>query len=156
MTGRDHPGEQAVIVAFQAVANYPVPTDFVRAVQQRKPGIAALWQTPARPSGCTPPIESAPMEETSSAPVASSSEDPGRKRSPQEVTRSAVTAADAASSTSRPPLHKQRQEMPNTRSVVIAVPPETEQQGFSSTQASMNEPMQLHKPEPLHHLRLYR
>ena len=37
LTGRS-PSEQAMIVALQAVANYPESSDFVRAVQQRVPG----------------------------------------------------------------------------------------------------------------------
>ena len=39
LTGRST-SEQAVIVALQAVANYPNSTDFVRAVEQRIPGLA--------------------------------------------------------------------------------------------------------------------
>ena len=54
LTGRT-PGEQAVIVALQAVANYPESSDFVRAVQQRVPGLAAYLQAAAQPSGCESP-----------------------------------------------------------------------------------------------------
>ena len=39
LTGRST-GEQAVIVALQAVANYPNSSDFVRAVEQRIPRLA--------------------------------------------------------------------------------------------------------------------
>ena len=48
-------GEQAVIVALQAVANYPNSSDFVRAVEQRIPGLATYLQAAAQPSGCNPP-----------------------------------------------------------------------------------------------------
>ena len=51
LTGRS-PSEQAVGVALQAVANYPKSSDFVRAVQQRVPGLAAYLQAAAQPSGC--------------------------------------------------------------------------------------------------------
>ena len=53
LTGRS-PSEQAVIVAHQAVANYPESSDFVRAVQQRVPGLAEYLQAAAQPSGCEP------------------------------------------------------------------------------------------------------
>ena len=48
LTGRS-PSEQAVIVALQAVANYPESSDFVRAVQQRVPGLAEYLQQPLSP-----------------------------------------------------------------------------------------------------------
>ena len=51
LAGRS-PGEQAVIVEVQAVANYPESSDLVRAVQQRMPGLAAYLQAAAQPSGC--------------------------------------------------------------------------------------------------------
>ena len=43
-------GEQAVIVALQDVANYPKSSDFVRAVEQRIPGLATYLQAAAQPS----------------------------------------------------------------------------------------------------------
>ena len=51
-----------VKILVQAVANYPEPSDFVQAVQQRLPGLAPYLQTEAQPSGCEPqatPVESA-------------------------------------------------------------------------------------------------
>ena len=65
LTGRST-GEQAVIVALQAVANYPNSSDFVRAVEQRIPGLATYLQAAAQPSGCDPP---APLVETASMDV---------------------------------------------------------------------------------------
>ena len=62
LTGRST-SEQAVIVALQAVANYPNSTDFVRAVEQRIPGLATYLQAAAQPAGCDPP---APLVETAS------------------------------------------------------------------------------------------
>ena len=43
-------GEQPVIVALQDVANYPKSSDFVRAVEQRIPGLATYLQAAAQPS----------------------------------------------------------------------------------------------------------
>ena len=54
LTGRS-PSEQAVIVGLQAVANYPDSSDFVRAVEQRIPGLAAYLQAAALPSDCDRP-----------------------------------------------------------------------------------------------------
>ena len=48
LTGRST-GEQAVIVALQAVANYPNSSDFVRAVEQRIPGLALTCKPPLSP-----------------------------------------------------------------------------------------------------------
>ena len=62
-----NPGEYAVIVALQAVAMYPDPTDFVRTVQQRLPGTSALLQASAQPSGCELLIESVPTEATNNS-----------------------------------------------------------------------------------------
>ena len=61
LTGRST-GEQAVIVALQAVANYPNSSDFVRAVEQRIPGLATYLQAAAQPSGCDPPATLAETE----------------------------------------------------------------------------------------------
>ena len=65
LTGRST-SEQAVIVALQAVANYPNSSDFVRAVEQRIPGLATYLQAAVQPSGCDPP---APLVETASMDV---------------------------------------------------------------------------------------
>ena len=48
LTGRS-PSDQAVIVALQAVANYPEWSDFVRAVQQRLPGLVELVRSAIEP-----------------------------------------------------------------------------------------------------------
>ena len=64
LTGRST-SEQAVIVALQAVANYPNSSDFVRAVEQRIPGLATYLQAAVQPSGCDPPaslVETASMD----------------------------------------------------------------------------------------------
>ena len=42
-------------MALQAVANYPNSSDFVRAVEQRIPGLAGYLQAAAQPSGCETP-----------------------------------------------------------------------------------------------------
>ena len=81
-------GEQAVIVALQAVANYPNSSDFVRAVEQRIPGLANYLQATAQPPGCDPPTtlaETASMDaETLAGPsgsaMAGPREEAGRKR----------------------------------------------------------------------------
>ena len=88
-------GEQAVIVALQAVANYPNSSDFVRAVEQRIPGLATYLQAAAQPSGCDPPaplVETASMDvEIAAGPSNSASaatgarEEAGRKRLTEET-----------------------------------------------------------------------
>ena len=92
LTGRST-SEQAVIVALQAVANYPNSSDFVRAVEQRIPGLAHYLQAAAQPSGCvTPPTtlaETVSMEaETTAGPstsaIAGPREESGRKRLTEE------------------------------------------------------------------------
>ena len=57
LTGRST-GEQALIVALQAVANYPNSSDFVRAVEQRIPGLAPpTCKLPLSPRAVTlPPL----------------------------------------------------------------------------------------------------
>ena len=65
LTGRST-SEQAAIVALQAVANYPNSSDFVRAVEQRIPGLATYLEAAVQPTGCGPP---APLVETASMDV---------------------------------------------------------------------------------------
>ena len=80
--------EQAVIVALQAVANYPDSSDFIRAVQLRIPGPAAYLPAAAQPSGCDPPATPMNAESTAGpswSAVAVSSEEAGRKRLTQEI-----------------------------------------------------------------------
>ena len=94
LTGRST-GEQAVIVALQAVSNYPNSSDFVRAVEQRIPGLATYLQVAAQPSGCDPPaplVETASMDvEIAAGPSNSASaatgarEEAGRKRLTEET-----------------------------------------------------------------------
>ena len=96
-------GEQAVIVALQAVANYPNSSDFVRAVAQRIPGLANYLQAAAQPSGCETPTtlaETASMDtETIAGPsgsttaVASGSTTTGPR---EEAGRKRVTGESAA------------------------------------------------------------
>ena len=73
-------GEQAVIVALQAVANYPNSSDFVRAVEQRIPGLANYLQAAAQPLGCETPTtlaETASMDtETTAGPSSSTTAAP--------------------------------------------------------------------------------
>ena len=91
LTGRST-SEQAVIVALQAVANYPNPSDFVRAVEQRIPGLTSYLQAAAQPSGCDPPVtpvETTSMEaeiaaEPSGSANAGPREENGRKRVTEE------------------------------------------------------------------------
>ena len=84
LTGRST-GEQAVIVALQAVANYPNSSDFVRAVEQRIPGLATYLQAAAQPSGCEPPatlVETASMDaEIPAGPSGSAMAGPRRAES---------------------------------------------------------------------------
>ena len=113
LTGRT-PGEQAVIVALQAVANYPESSDFVRAVRQRVPGLAAYLQATAQPSGCESPTTSirvSPMEAeatavTDEATTTSSNDEVGRKRVTQEITTPLSANSITESPTSRPPPTK--------------------------------------------------
>ena len=105
-------GEQAVIVARQAVANYPISSDFVRAVEQRIPGLATYLQAAAQPSFCIPPaslVETASMDVgipagPSGSAVAGSSEEAGRKRLTGEDAAIAHTSSVTEGPTSRPPL----------------------------------------------------
>ena len=121
LTGRST-GEQAVIVALQAVANYPNSSDFVRAVWQRIPGLATYLQAAAQPSGCDPPaplIETASMDvEIAAGPSNSASatpgalvKKPGGNDSPKKLPQS-------------PPPDK-RADVPRSqlKSVVISRPP---------------------------------
>ena len=123
LTGRS-PGEQAVIVALQAVANYPDHNEFIHAVGQRIPGLAEYLQNAAaQPSGCEPAnvtarsqTEAVSMEETamagpSGSAVAGPSEESGRKRLPREPAATASTSTVVDSPTSRPPPDK-REDVP--------------------------------------------
>ena len=134
-------GEQAVIVALQAVANYPNSSDFVRAVEQRIPGLAGYLQAAAQPSGCETPttlaeaasmdIETIARPSSSTAAVPSGStatgprEEAGRKRVTGGSTAAARTDSVTESPTSRPPPDK-RADVPQQsqmKSVVIVRPP---------------------------------
>ena len=134
-------GEQAVIVALQAVANYPNSSDFVRAVEQRIPGLAGYLQAAAQPSGCETPTtlaEAASMDtETIAGPSSSTAavpsgntatgprEEAGRKRVTGGSTAAARTDSVTESPTSRPPPDK-RADVPQQsqmKSVVIVRPP---------------------------------
>ena len=132
LTGRS-PSEQAVIVALQVVANYPESSDFVRAAQQRVPGLAEYLQAAAQPSGCepttvqteAPSMDTDARQNSARALPESSSEEAGRKRLTQETTAPDSTSSVTGSPTSRPPPDKQRDEVskPNMKSVVIVRPP---------------------------------
>ena len=134
-------GEQAVIVALQAVANYPNSSDFVRAVEQRIPGLAGYLQAAAQPSGCETPTtltETTSMDaETIAGPSASTiagpsgsattgqREEAGRKRVTERITAAARTDSVTESPTSRPPPDKRADvpQQPQMKSVVIVRPP---------------------------------
>ena len=151
LAGRN-PSEQAVIVALQAVASYPAPTDFVQAVQQRLPGVAAYLQAAAQPSGCAPQvplIETSPME--AEAVASTSAERPpgttsphdeiGRKRTPHE-TAASTSREEITSPTSGPPPDKQRSAQPKPKSVEIAQPTfRVDHQGVGAPQMSMEQAM---------------
>ena len=130
LTGRST-GEQAVIVALQAVANYPNSSDFVRALEQRIPGLATYLQAAAQPSGCNPPtslVETASMDvEVPAGPsgsaAAGSREEAGRKRLTVEDAAIAHTSLVTESPTSRPPPDKPAYvPRPQMKSEVIARP----------------------------------
>ena len=125
-------GEQAVIVALQAVANYPNSSDFVRALEQRIPGLATYLQAAGQPSGCNPPptslVVTASMDvEVPAGPSGSamvgSREEAGRKRMTGEDAAIGHTSSVTESSTSRPPPDKRVDvPRPQMNSVVIARP----------------------------------
>ena len=119
LTGRST-GEQAVIVALQAVANYPNSSDFVLAVEQRIPGLATYLQAAAQSSGCDPPasqVETASMDvEIPAGPSGSAVAGPREKAF-------AHTSSVTESPTSRPPPDKRADvPRPQMKSVVIARP----------------------------------
>ena len=133
LTGRST-GEQAVIVALQAVANYPNFSDFVRAVEQRIPGLATYLQAAAQPSGCDPPaplVETASMDvEIAAGPSNSVSattgarEEAGRKRITEKTASVTPAGSVTESPTSRPPPDKRADvPRPQLKSVVIPRPP---------------------------------
>ena len=133
LTGRST-SEQAVIVALQAVANYPNSTDFVRAVEQRIPGLATYLQAAAQPAGCDPPaplVETASMDmeivagPSNSASAASGTrEEAGRKRLTEETVSVTPAGSVTESPTSRPPPDKRADvPRPQLKSVVIPRPP---------------------------------
>ena len=115
LTGRST-SEQAVIVALQAVANYPNSSDFVRAVEQRIPGLATYLQAAVQPAGCDPPaplVETASMDvEIAAGPSNSASaatgakEEAGRKRLTEETVSVTPASSVTESPTSRPPPDK--------------------------------------------------
>ena len=127
-------GEQAVIVALQAVANYPNSSDFVWAVEQRIPGLANYLQAAAQPSGCETPTTLAetasmdtetiagPSSSTTAAPSGSIAtgprEEAGRKRVTEKSAAPAPTGSVTESPTSRPP--------PDKRADVPQQPPDEE------------------------------
>ena len=133
-------GEQAVIVALQAVANYLNSSDFVRAVEQRIPGLANYLQAAAQPLGCETPTtlaETASMDtETTAGPSSSTTaapngstatgprEEAGRKLVTGESAASAPTGSVTESPTSRPPPDKRADvhQQPQMKSVVIVRP----------------------------------
>ena len=132
LTGRST-GEQAVIVALQAVANYPNSSDFVRSVEQRIPGLATYLQAAAQPSGYDPPaplVETASMDvEIAAGPSNSASaatggrEEAGRKRLTEETTSVTPAGSVTESPTSRPPPDKRADvPRPQLKSVVIPRP----------------------------------
>ena len=132
LTGRST-SEQAVIVALQAVANYPNSSDFVRAVEQRIPGLATYLQAAVQPSGCDPPaplVETASMDvEIAAGPSNSASaatgtrEETGRKRLTEETASVTKAGSVTESPTSRPPPDKRADvPRPQLKSVVIPRP----------------------------------
>ena len=133
LTGRST-SEQAVTVALQAVANYPNSTDFVRAVEQRIPGLATYLRAAAQPAGCDPPaplVETASMDmEIVAGPSNSASaapgtrEEAGRKRLTEETVSVTPAGSVTESPTSRPPPDKRADvPRPQLKSVVIPRPP---------------------------------
>ena len=133
LTGRST-GEQAVIVALQAVANYPNSSDFVRAVEQRIPGLATYLQAAVQPSGCDPPaplVDTASMDvevaagpSNSASAVTGAREEAGRKRLTEEAISVTQVGSVTESPTSRPPPDKRADvPKPQLKSVVIPRPP---------------------------------
>ena len=134
-------GEQAVIVALQAVVNYPNSSDFVRAVEQRIPGLANYLRAAAQLSGCetrTTLTDTASMDaEIIAGPSGSTTagsngsamtgprEEAGRKRVTGENAAAARTGSVTESPTSRPPPDKRADvpQQPQMKSVVIVRPP---------------------------------
>ena len=120
-------------MALQAVANYPNSSDFVRAVEQRIPGLAEYLQAAAQPSGCETPTtltDTASMDaETMAGPSGSAMtgqrEEAGRKRVTGESAAAARTGLVTESPTSRPPPDKRADvpQQPQMESVVIVRPP---------------------------------
>ena len=139
-----------MIAALQVVANYPESSDFVRAVQQGAPGLAAYLQAAAQPSGCesavtsigASPIEAEARVGTGETATTGSSDEVGRKEVTQEITASTSTDSKTESPTSRPPPDKQRADAPKPtlKSVVITRPQfRVEHVGVVASQMSMKE-----------------
>ena len=133
LTGRST-SEQAVIVALQAVANYPNSSDFVRAVEPRIPGLATYLQAAVQPSGCDPPaplVETASMDveiaagpSNSASAATSTREETGRKRLTEKAASVTPAGSVTESPTSRPPPDKRADvPRPQLKSVVIPRPP---------------------------------
>ena len=134
-------GEQAVIVALQAVVIYPNSSDFVRAVEQRIPGLAGYLQAATQPSGCATPTTltetasmgaetiAGPSGSTMAGPSGSATtgprEEAGRKRVTGESTAATRPDSVTESPTSRPPPDKRADvpQQPQMKSVVIVRPP---------------------------------
>ena len=156
-------GEQAVIVALQAVANYPNSSDFVRAVEQRIPGLAGYLQAVAQPSGCkthTTLTETSSMDvETIAGPSGSTMagpsgsattgprEEAGRKRVTGGSTAATRPDSVTESPTSRPPPDKRADvpQQPQMKSVVIVRPPyRVGHLGWVAPQMTMQEAIEQH------------
>ena len=156
-------GEQAVIVALQAVANYPNSSDFVRAVEQRIPGLAGYLQAVAQPSGRkthTTLTETSSMDvETIAGPSGSTMagpsgsattgprEEAGRKRVTGGSTAATRPDSVTESPTSRPPPDKRADvpQQPQMKSVVIVRPPyRVGHLGRVAPQMTMQEAIEQH------------
>ena len=111
-------GEQAVIAALQAVANYPESRGYVQAAADSMPGLRTLLDASRQVEKCMSKSQgSRPSTSVTRDLSPVSNEELGRKRTLPP--RSAGAASHADSPTSGPPPDKQRQAEPTLRSVVI-------------------------------------
>ena len=146
------PGEQAVIQALQAVANYPESRNLVKTVSRSLPGLQTLLDASVQPEGCMSTRTSqgqGPSTTTQRAvsPISMlspvSDEEPGRQKiSPHELAGAASTS-DIPST--RPPSDK-RNNTP--RSVVIPDPPKVGFRGVLKPQMFMSEVIERYAPSP--------
>ena len=115
------------------MANYPNSSDFVRAVEQRIPGLATYLQAAAQPSGCDPPaplVETASMDveiaagpSNSASAVSGAREEAGRKRLTEQTASVTPAGSVTESPTSRPPPDKRADvPRPQLKSVVVPRP----------------------------------